>query len=101
MLMLITVVIIFLNTTTLILLGFMDGTSKAATPSPHIHPSRRNTPSPSLTSPASCFESLITINKKLDQYDAAVGILTVAEKMKVGKILYINNIWCIYIFDET
>ena len=35
------------------------------------------------SSPATCFESLITINKKLDQYDAAVGILTVVERMKV------------------
>lgn len=34
------------------------------------------------SSPATCFESLVTINKKLDQYDAAVGILTVVEKLK-------------------
>ena len=29
------------------------------------------------SSPASCFESLININKKLDQYDAAIGVLKV------------------------
>ena len=29
------------------------------------------------TSPASCFESLININKKLDQYDAAMGVMKV------------------------
>jgi len=33
------------------------------------------------TSPASCFESLITINKKLDQYDAAMGVLKVVAQM--------------------
>jgi FKBP12-rapamycin complex-associated protein len=30
------------------------------------------------TSPATCFESLININKKLDQYDAAIGVLKVS-----------------------
>ena len=28
-------------------------------------------------SPMQCFESLININKKLDQYDAALGVLKV------------------------
>ena len=32
--------------------------------------------------PASCFESLININKKLDQYDAAVGVLKVVSQMQ-------------------
>lgn len=34
------------------------------------------------TSPAVCFESLININKKLDQYDAAIGILKVVGQMQ-------------------
>lgn len=34
------------------------------------------------TSPAACFESLININKKLDQYDAAIGVLKVVGQMQ-------------------
>ena len=34
------------------------------------------------TSPATCFESLININKKLDQYDAAIGVLKVVGEMQ-------------------
>jgi hypothetical protein len=33
-------------------------------------------------SPATCFESLININKKLDQYDAAIGVLKVVSNMQ-------------------
>ena len=29
-----------------------------------------------------CFESLININKKLDQYDAAIGVLKVVGQMQ-------------------
>ena len=32
--------------------------------------------------PVSCFESLININKKLDQYDAAIGVLKVVAQMQ-------------------
>lgn len=35
------------------------------------------------TDPAACFESLININKKLDQYDAAVGVLKVVANMQL------------------
>jgi FKBP12-rapamycin complex-associated protein len=35
------------------------------------------------TGPAACFESLININKKLDQYDAAVGVLKVVANMQL------------------
>ena len=35
------------------------------------------------TSPATCFESLININKKLDQYDAAMGVLKVVGQLRV------------------
>jgi tetratricopeptide (TPR) repeat protein len=34
------------------------------------------------TNPAGCFESLININKKLDQYDAASGLLKVVEQIQ-------------------
>lgn len=34
------------------------------------------------TSPATCFESLININKKLDQYDAAMGVIKVVSLMQ-------------------
>jgi FKBP12-rapamycin complex-associated protein len=34
------------------------------------------------SSPATCFESLININKKLDQYDAAIGVLRVVLNMQ-------------------
>lgn len=34
------------------------------------------------TSPVTCFESLININKKLDQYDAAIGVLKVVGQMQ-------------------
>eukprot|EP00605_Chrysophyceae_sp_TOSAG23-4_P001470 GSChrysophyteH1.ASY1.ANO1.1606.1 assembled CDS len=34
------------------------------------------------TSPATCFESLININKKLDQYDAAMGVLKVVGQLR-------------------
>jgi phosphatidylinositol kinase/protein kinase (PI-3 family) len=33
--------------------------------------------------PVACFESLININKKLDQYDAAVGVVSVVKKMQL------------------
>ena len=33
-------------------------------------------------SPATCFESLININKKLDQYDAAIGVLKVVSHLQ-------------------
>jgi tetratricopeptide (TPR) repeat protein len=36
------------------------------------------------SSPSTCFESLININKKLDQYDAAIGVLKVVLKIKHG-----------------
>eukprot|EP00595_Chromulina_sp_UTEXLB2642_P003213 CAMPEP_0196768462 /NCGR_PEP_ID=MMETSP1095-20130614/42795_1 /TAXON_ID=96789 ORGANISM="Chromulina nebulosa, Strain UTEXLB2642" /NCGR_SAMPLE_ID=MMETSP1095 /ASSEMBLY_ACC=CAM_ASM_000446 /LENGTH=1571 /DNA_ID=CAMNT_0042138109 /DNA_START=3776 /DNA_END=8494 /DNA_ORIENTATION=- len=35
------------------------------------------------SSPASCFEMLININKKLDQYDAAVGVVNVVNKLQL------------------
>ena len=34
------------------------------------------------SNPAACFESLININKKLDQYEAASGLLKVVEQIK-------------------
>ena len=34
------------------------------------------------THPVACFESLININKKLDQYDAAIGVLKVVGQMQ-------------------
>jgi serine/threonine-protein kinase mTOR len=37
------------------------------------------------TSPASCFESLIHINKKLNIYDGAMGVLRKVQKMNVHK----------------
>ncbi len=34
------------------------------------------------SNPVSCFESLINIYKKLDQYDAAAGVLKMVDKMQ-------------------
>eukprot|EP01041_Mallomonas_annulata_P001944 gene1944-3771_t len=38
-----------------------------------------------LKSPTTCFESLISINKKLDQYDAALGVLKVVQALQKQK----------------
>jgi tetratricopeptide (TPR) repeat protein len=51
-----------------------------------------------LSSPATCFESLITINKKLDQHEAAVGILKVVAKYQrqhpnMTDVYYIQEAW--------
>jgi hypothetical protein len=35
-----------------------------------------------MANPVLCFESLININKKLDQYDAAMGVLKVVDKLQ-------------------
>lgn len=48
--------------------------------------------------PVTCFESLININKKLDQYDAAVGVVNVIKKMQqqqpeLSKSLTIQDAW--------
>jgi hypothetical protein len=50
-----------------------------------------------LNSPASCFESLITINKKLDQHDAAVGILKVVGNYQVD--MNTVDLYCVGLGD--
>lgn len=46
------------------------------------------------TSPTTCYESLITINRKLNHYDAAHGILKMAQKMQLQRHdLYIHEAW--------
>lgn len=44
------------------------------------------------TSPAECIESLISINKKLGQPEAAVGILKYAQK-KLGSVIVVKESW--------
>ena len=45
------------------------------------------------TSPATCFESLININKKLDQYDAAIGVLKVVGQMQKKHPELVGNLF--------
>jgi FKBP12-rapamycin complex-associated protein len=47
------------------------------------------------SSPSECFESLININKKLDQHDAALGILKVAQQyaLKHNNTVTVHENW--------
>src|SRR3546814_6292211 len=45
------------------------------------------------TNPSQCVEPLISINKKLDMHDAAIGILKYAQKMQISSAITIKESW--------
>lgn len=45
------------------------------------------------TNPSQCVEALISINKKLDMHDAAIGILKYAQKMQISSAITIKESW--------
>jgi serine/threonine-protein kinase mTOR len=44
------------------------------------------------TAPAACVESLIAINKKLGQPEAALGVLTYAQR-RLGSVIAVKESW--------